>query len=135
MRQAVSIPPRTTNQPSRSFRSAGLFSFRGRREAHQPRKEKHYGKSNEWQSVQERRGRYPHSLGQKRKEMGQEHLPQSGGSIETARDQNDRLSISTTIIKYDESIAVVMSNIQPKQIFQNELSICYSQIFVYFHAA
>jgi hypothetical protein len=35
--------------------------------------------------------------------------PKVGGRLRLAHNQNDRLSISTTIIKYDESIAVVMA--------------------------
>ena len=35
--------------------------------------------------------------------------PKVGGRLRLAHDQNERLSISTTIIKYDESIAVIMA--------------------------
>ncbi len=40
--------------------------------------------------------------------MGEEHLPEDrGGRLRLAHEENDQLSITTEIIKYDENLAVV----------------------------
>jgi hypothetical protein len=39
--------------------------------------------------------------------MGEEHLPEDGGRLRLAHEENEQLSITTEIIKYDENLAVV----------------------------